>query len=165
VPHLEIGHQDVTDGTVAWQWSARGTVTTGIEHGGYSDGNARTHVQFGTAYRVRIRQPGVSLNYGFGYTDFDTTSDSYFTPLASVRHAAGIGLEGYHRRFGLSYGARYEFARLTSDNFAAIGTHTWSASLSSADLGAIGLGIEGSYSRDNNAYETWSVALRAAAHW
>jgi hypothetical protein len=105
------------------------------------------------------------INYGFGYTDFDTTSDSYFTPLASMRHVAGIGLEGYHRHFGLTYTARYEFARVTSDNFAAIGTHTWSGSVNAADLGAIGLGIEGSYSRDNNAYETWSFGLHAAAHW
>ena len=165
VPELKVGHQGITEGTLAWQWSARGTATTGIEHGRYSDGNARNHVGLGAAYRVRIRQPGISIDYGFGYTDFDTTSDSYFTPLASSRNVAGASLEGYRRRFGLTYGARYEFARFTSDNFAPIGTHTWSASVNAADLGAIGLGVEGSYSRDNNAYQTWSFGLRAAAHW
>ena len=165
VNELELGHQIVADGKLTWQWGGRGTVESGIERGRYSDGNHRTAVRMGTTYRVRIRQPAVALDYGFGYSDFDTTSASYFTPLASTRHAAGVRLEGYTRRFGLSYGARYEFARLTSDNFAAIGTHTWSAQVNAADLGPIGFGIDGSFSRDNNAYQTWSLGLHAAARW
>lgn len=165
VSELRLGHQTIVDGTLGWQWSARGSATTGFERGTYSDGNARAAARIGAQYRVRIRQPGVALDYGFGYTDFDTLSASYFTPLASSRHHAGIGLDGYTARYQLSYGARYEFARLTSDNFAAIGTHTWSVRLNAADVGPVGLGVDGAFSRDNNDYETWSIAIHAAAHW
>jgi tetratricopeptide (TPR) repeat protein len=165
VPELKLGHQSVADGTLAWQWSGRGTVNTGLERGSYSDGNARTTGKAGTVYRLRVRQPSLAIDYGFSYTDFDTTSDSYFTPLASARHAAGIGVEGYTKRFGLTYGARYEFASIHSDNFSAIGTHTWSGQVNAADLGPIGLGLDGAFSRDNNDYRTWSFGIHAAAHW
>jgi len=164
-PELLLGHQHVADGTLAWQWSGRGTIQAGLEHGTYSDGNARTGVRAGTTWRLRVRQPSLAVDYGFGYSDFDTTSDSYFTPLASTRHAAGLAVEGYTKRFGLSYGARYEFASIHSDNFAPIGTHTWSAQVNAAELGPIGFGLDGAYSRDNNDYRTWSFGLHAAAHW
>jgi hypothetical protein len=165
VNELRPGHQTILDGTLGWQWSARGSATTGLERGTYSDGNDRIAVRASTQYRVRIRQPGVALDYGFGFTDFDSTSASYFTPLSGARHHAGIGLEGYRARLGISYAARYEFSRLGSDNFPTIRTHTWSARVNAADLGAVGLGVEGLYSRDNHDYETWSVGLHAAAHW
>jgi tetratricopeptide (TPR) repeat protein len=162
---LRLGHQTALEGTIAWQWSGRGNAETAFERGDYSDGNARTAVRAGTRYRVRIRQPAVALDYGFGYTDFDTTSSSYFTPLSSMRHAAGVGLDGYAQRFGLGYGARYQYSTLGSDNFGAIRTHTWSAHVTAADLGTIGVGIDGAYSRDNNAYEIWSIGIHAAARW
>ena len=165
VNELLLAHQTVVEGTLAWQWSGRGNANVGIERGDYSDGNARTAVRAGTGYRLRIRQPAVVLDYGFGFTDFDTTSSSYFTPLASMRHAVGVGLDGYTERFGLGYGARYQFSTIGSDNFAAIRTSTWSTHLNAADLGSLGVGIDGSYSRDNNAYETWSLRLHAAARW
>ena len=165
VNELIPGHQTIADGTLAWQWSARGTATTGVERGSYSDGNVRRTGRLGAAYRVRIRQPGVALDYGFAFTDFDSTSASYFTPLEGARHHVGIGLEGYRARLGISYGARYEFSRLGSDNFPSIRAHTWSARVNAADLGPVGLGLEGAYSHDNHDYETWSIGLHAAAHW
>jgi len=82
-----------------------------------------------------------------------------------MRHAAGVGLDGYAQRFGLGYGTRYQFSTIGSDNFGAIRTHTWSAHLNAAELGSIGVGIDGSYSRDNNAYEIWSIGIHAAARW
>ncbi|MGH7731254.1 MAG: hypothetical protein ACRENJ_08400, partial [Candidatus Eiseniibacteriota bacterium] len=165
VNELVLGHQTVTEGTVAWQWSGRGNANAGFERGDYSDGNARTAARVGAGYRVRIAQPAVALDYAFVFTDFDTTSASYFTPLASMRHAAGVGLEGYTSRLGLSYGARYQFSTIGSDNFGSIRASTWSAYLNAADLGSVGAGIDGSYSRDNNAYEVWSIGIHAAARW
>ena len=165
VSELVLAHQTVVDGGLAWQWSGRGDANVTIERGDYSDGNSRTAVRAGTRYRLRIRQPSVALDYGFGFTDFDTTSNSYFTPLASMRHAVGASVDGYTSRFGLGYGARYEFSTIGSDNFGAIRTNTWSARLNAADLGPVGVGIDGSYSRDNNAYEIWSIGIHAAARW
>ena len=162
---LRLGHQTALDGAVAWQWSARGHASAGFEQGDYSDGNARTMGRIGSSYRVRIARPVVALDYAFAYTDFDSTSTSYFTPLSSTRHAAGVGLDGYATRFGLSYGARYEFSALDSDNFGPIRTHTWSAHVNAADLRFVGLGIDGAYSRDNNDYEIWSIGIHAAARW
>ncbi len=165
VNEFQIGRQTVVEGSLAWQWSGRGSAETGLERGDYSDGNTRTAVRVGTRYRIRIRQPAVALDYAFGYSDFDTTSSSYFTPLASTRHTAGIGLDGYAQRFGLSYGAGYQYSTIGSDNFGAIRTSTWSARVNAADLGPIGIGIDGAYSRDNNAYEIWSIGIQAAARW
>jgi tetratricopeptide (TPR) repeat protein len=165
VAELLLGHQTVLDGTLAWQWSGRGSASATIERGDYSDGNARTALQATTRYRVRTRQPVVALDYAFGYTDFDTTSSSYFTPLASMRHTVGIGADGYASRYGLGYGARYQFSAIGSDNFEAIRIHTWSAHVNAASLGAVGLGVDGAYARDNNAYEIWSIGIHAAARW
>lgn len=165
VSELRLGHQTVVEGAVAWQWSGRGSAHAGIERGDYSDGNARVAARAGTAYRARIRQPAVSFDYGVGYSDFDTTSASYFTPLVSWRHVAGVALDGYAAWRGLGYGARYEFSTVGSDNFEVIRTHTWSARLNVAELGPVGLGLDGAYSRDNNAYEVWSIGLHASAHW
>lgn len=165
VSEFQLGRQTVVEGALAWQWSGRGSAETAVERGDYSDGNARIAARAGTRYRLRIRQPSVALDYAFGYSDFDTTSSSYFTPLSSTRHTAGIGLDGYTRRFGLSYGAGYQFSTIGSDNFGAIRTSTWSARVNAAELGPVGIGIEGAYSRDNNAYEVWSIGIQAAARW
>jgi tetratricopeptide (TPR) repeat protein len=162
---LLLGRQTVVEGTLAWQWSGRGSAETGLERGGYSDGNARMTVRAGTAYRVRVRQPTLSLDYGFGFTDFDTTSSSYFTPLSSTRHAAGILLDGYAQRLKLGYGARLQLATIGSDNFGAIRTRTVSGHVNAADLGPVGLGINAAYSRDNNDYEIWSIGIHAGARW
>jgi hypothetical protein len=165
VNELRLGHQTVVEGTLAWQWSGRGSARAGVERGDYSDGNARVAARAGAEYRARIRQPALSFDYTVGYADFDTTSASYFTPLVSWRHVAGAALDGYTARHGLSYGARYEFSTVGSDNFEIIRTHTWSARLDAAELGPVGLGVDGAYSRDNHAYEVWSIGIHAAARW
>ena len=165
VNQLRLAHQTVVEGTLAWQWSGRGSATSAFEHGSYSDGNGRMTVRAGSGYRIRIRQPAISLDYAAAYSDYDTTSASYFTPLASLRHEAGIAVDGYTQRFGLSYGAGYRLTRIGSANFGPIRSHAWSAHLDAADLGSLGLGIDALYSRDNNAYEVWSIGIHAAARW
>lgn len=162
---LLLGRQTVAEGALAWQWSGRGSAETAFERGAYSDGNRRILLRAGTAYRIRVRQPTLSLDYGFGFTDFDTTSSSYFTPLSSARHAAGIALDGHARRLGLNYGARAQLATIGSDNFGAIRTRSVSGHVNAPDLGPVGLGIHGAYSRDNNDYEIWTIGIHAAARW
>ena len=160
-----VGHQTRLEATLAWQWSGRGSATAGIERGGYSDGNVRGTVRGGTAYRIRVRNPVAALDYAFAFNDFDRTSASYFTPLRGVLQAAGLGISGYRDRSALSYGVRYQFSSLASDNFGGIRTSAWTVYLNGTALGSIGLGLDGSYSRDNNAYEIWSIGLHAAARW
>jgi tetratricopeptide (TPR) repeat protein len=159
------GGQTVLAPELAWQWSGRGTLNAGYETGDYSDGNDRTTYRGGAAYRIRAKGPSATLDYGIAFTDFTQTSASYFTPLESVRHAAGLAIAGYAERAALDYGTRYQFSYLESDNFGVIRTNTWSAYLNAVGLGSVPLGVEGSYSRDNNDYETWFVGLHAAGRW
>jgi len=165
VREIHLGHQTVVAGGLGWQWGPRGSASGAIERGGYSDGNSRLTLRAGSSYRLRLQRPTVVLDYAVGYTDFDTTSTSYFTPLRSMRHSAGLALDGHAERRGLSYGVRYEFSTTGSDNFAGIRAHAWSAHMEAARLGPVGLGVDGSYSRDNNAYEVWSLGIHAGARW
>ncbi|MGE5175664.1 MAG: tetratricopeptide repeat protein [Hyphomicrobiales bacterium] len=162
---IRAGDQTVTDAGLDWQWNGRGTIGASFAKGLYSDDNERTSLAGLVRYRVRARVPFVTLDYGAGYTDFLRTSRSYFTPLASVRHAAGALLSGYSDRAALDYGIRYQFAAVLSSNFDDIFTNTVSAYLNGTALGSLPLGIEGSWSRDNNAYETWSLGISASARW
>jgi Tfp pilus assembly protein PilF len=159
------GDQTLLAADLAYQWNARGTLSAGIENGSYSDDNERGTVRAGAAYRVRLKAPSATLDYAIAATDFDTTSASYFTPLESVRHTAGIGVAGYSERASLDWGARYQLSAVLSSNFDDIFTNTWSGYLNLTAFDTLPLGIEGSYSRDNNAYETWFLGLSAAARW
>ncbi|HKQ56442.1 MAG TPA: tetratricopeptide repeat protein [Candidatus Eisenbacteria bacterium] len=162
---LVIGHQTVSEGKLAWQWSGRGSVDAGVQRGRYSDGNRRSTVQAGSEYRLRGRTPIATVDYRVGYSDFDQTSASYFTPLKSVRQAAGFGVSGYRELSSVGWGARYEFSYLSSDNFEPIRTNALSGYLNAAAIGPVGMGVEATYSRDNHAYEIWSIGLHAAARW
>jgi len=159
------GDQTTTEADLAWQWNARGTAHLSAAHGSYSDDNDRTEFGGGAAYKVRLPSPSLTLDYGVSFRDFDQISTSYFTPLGSVRHAAGLALNGYSDRAGLDYGLRYEYSLLNSDNFDDIRTHTWSGYWNIASLAAVPLGVDGSYSIDNNDYESWYVGVSGAVRW
>jgi len=165
LPEIQAGRQTVAEGDLAYQWNGRGTLSAGIENGTYSDGNERSTVRGGAAYRLRLAHPGVAADYGISFTDFDSSSASYFTPLESTRHAAGLSVTGYSERASLDWGGRYQFSAVLSSNFENIYTSTWSGWVNLVAGGSVPLGLEGSYSRDNNAYETWFVGVSGAVRW
>ena len=165
LPEIRAGRQTVMAGDLAYQWNARATLSAGAEHGSYSDENDRSTLRAGAAYRLRLARPGLSADYGISFTDFDSSSASYFTPLKSTRHAAGLALTGYSERASLDWGARYQFSAVLSSNFDNIYTSTWSGWVNLVAGGSFPLGLEGSYSRDNNAYETWFVGASGAVRW
>lgn len=164
-PQLRAGRQTVVAGDLAYQWNARATLTAGAEHGAYSDGNERSAWRAGAAYRLRLAHPGVTADYNVSFTDFDSSSASYFTPLESTRHATGVAVTGWSGKGSLDWGARYQLAAVLSENFADIYTSTWSGWLNLVAGGSVPLGVEGSYSRDNNAYETWFAGVSAGIRW
>ena len=164
-PRILSGRQTVVAADLGWQWNGRGSASAGLEQGTYSDDNERSTVRAGAAYRVRLKKPATTLDYAVTLTDYKFRSSSYFTPLESVRHAAGVAVSGYSERADLDYGARYQAALLLSSNFEDILTNTWSAYVNVTALNTFPLGIEGSYSRDNNSYETWYVGVSAGARW
>jgi tetratricopeptide (TPR) repeat protein len=159
------GDVTTTDAALAWQWNGRGTANASVAKGFYSDDNERTSVGAGVAYKVRARMPRLTLDYGWTYSDWLKVSTSYFTPLQSVRHAAGAGLAGYSEAAAIDYGLRYQFALVESGNFEDIRTHTWSGYGNVIALDALPLGIEGSYSIDNNDYETWYAGVYGSVRW
>lgn len=164
-PQILAGSQTALSADLGFQWNARGSLSAGIENGSYSDDNERGTLRAAAAYRLRLARPGVVLDYGISATDFDSPSSSYFTPLESVRHNVGVGIAGYSERAALDWGARYQFTAIQSKNFDDIFTSTWSGYLNVTAFDSLPLGIEASYSRDNNAYETWFLGLSAAARW
>lgn len=159
------GDQTTTEAALDWQWNARGTARLNAAHGSYSDDNARTEFGGGAAYKLRLPSPSLTVDYGVSFRDWDKVSTSYFTPLQSVRHAAGLALNGYSDRAALDYGLRYEYSLLNSDNFDDIRTHTWSGYWNIASLDAVPLGVDGSYSIDNNDYESWYVGISGSVRW
>jgi hypothetical protein len=106
----------------------------------------------------------VKLDYALSFADWDERSPSYFTPLASTRHAGGLSLSGYADRGDLDYGARYELAHLASSNFEDIVTHAFSAYLNGT-AGRFPLGVEGAWSVDDNDYKIWYLGLYGAVRW
>ena len=110
------------------------------------------------AYRLNTAQPRLTLDYGLAWSDFSKPSSSYFTPLESVRHAAGLGLAGFSERSSIDYSARYEFS-LTALSRSP------SASVSGSLLDGIPLGLEGYYSVDNHSYRTWGLTLSGSVRW
>ncbi len=164
-PQLVAGYQTVLSGDLGYQWNSRWSASAGLEGGSYSDDNQRGHVHAGGAWRFRLNRPSLTADYTFSFTDFDFSSASYFTPLESVRHQLGVSLSGYSEKADLDYGARYQFALVNSSNFENIATNTWSANAGATLFGEIPIGFEGAYSRDNNRYETWYIAISASGRW
>jgi hypothetical protein len=99
------------------------------------------------------------------YRDWDSPSQNYFTPLGSVRGAAGVTFAGYVERSAFDYSFRYEFSGLSSSNFDDIWAHSWSGNLNVVALDRFPLGVEGSYTVDNHSYETWYVGLSGSVRW
>ena len=148
-----------------WDWNGRGSATGSFSKATYTDDNERTSVAGSLAYRINARKPRMTLDYGLTFSDFSKPSSSYFTPLESVKHAAGITASGYSERAALDYGARYEFSFLTSSNFDDIASNVWSAYLNGTILDGIPLGVEGYYSVDNHSYRTWGLTLSGSVRW
>jgi hypothetical protein len=107
----------------------------------------------------------VKADYALTFADWDFRSPSYFTPLASTRHAGGLSLSGYAEPGSVEYGARYELSSLASSNFEDIVTHAVSAHLNGAASGRFPLGIEAAWSSDNNDYKIWYFGLYGAVRW
>jgi tetratricopeptide (TPR) repeat protein len=162
---LVPGHVDNLETGVSWQWSGRGTADLALSHGLYSDENRRWSAGSGVAYRVKARVPTITLDGRVLVRDWDETSASYFTPQESFRGSAGAAVAGYSERTAVDYGFRYEFAGLGSSNFEDIWTHAWSGYVNATAFGMVPLGLETSYTVDNNSYETWYLGLSASARW
>ena len=153
------------DAGLQWDWNGRGTATGAFSRAFYTDDNQRTSVGGTLAYRLRRAQPRIAADYGLTWSDFSKTSSSYFTPLESVRHAAGLTAAGYSERGALDYGARYEFSFMQSGNFDDISTNMFSAYVNGTVLDAIPLGIEAYTSVDNHSYRTWGLTLSGSVRW
>jgi len=159
------GDQTTAEAALAWQWNARGTARLDAAHGSYSDDNKRTAFGGNVAYKFRLPSPSLTADYGISLRDWDQVSTSYFTPLQSVRHAAGLAMNGYSDRAAFDYGLRYEYSLLDSDNFDDIRTHAWSGYWNIASLAAFPLGVDGFYSIDNNDYESWYIGISGSVRW
>jgi tetratricopeptide (TPR) repeat protein len=153
------------EGGFAWQWNGRGTADWAASRGFYSDDNSSWMTTGGVTYRIKTQVPSVALDGRLTYRDWDFPSPSYFTPLQSIRGAAGISLTGYVERSGLDYGLRYEISALGSTNFGDIYTNAWTGNVSMTAFDILPIGIEGGYSVDNNSYETWFLNLSGSARW
>jgi tetratricopeptide (TPR) repeat protein len=162
---LVPGGMTSTDLGLRWDWNGRGSVNGAFSRASYTDDNDRTSVGGTVAYRLNTAQPRLTLDYGLTWSDFSKPSSSYFTPLESVRHAAGLGLAGYSDRSSLDYGARYEFSFMQSANFEDITSNAWSAYVNGSLLDGIPLGLEGYYSVDNHAYRTWGLTVSGMVRW
>jgi hypothetical protein len=162
---LVPGGMTSADLGLRWDWNGRGSVNGAFARASYTDDNERTSVGGTVAYRVNTAQPRLTLDYGLAWSDFSKPSSSYFTPLESVRHAAGLGLAGFSERSSLDYSARYEFSFMQSANFENIASNAWSASVSGSLLDGIPLGLEGYYSVDNHSYRTWGLTLSGSVRW
>lgn len=162
---LVPGGATVGDAGLRWDWSGRGSLTGSFSRASYTDSNERTSLGGIVAYRVAGTKPRFTADYGLTWSDFSKTSTSYFTPLESVRHAAGLAATGYSERSSIEYGARYEFSFMQSANFDDIASNIWSANLSGTLLHAIPVGVEGYYSVDNHSYRTWGLSLSGSVRW
>ena len=162
---FDPGHVDNLETGVAWQWSGRGTADAALSRGLYSDDNRRWSAGAGVAYRVKTRVPTITVDGKALYRDWEEVSQSYFTPQESFRGSTGVSFAGWSERAALDYGFRYEFAGLTSTTFADIWTHAWSGYANVTAFDVVPLGLETSYTVDNNSYETWYLGLSASARW
>lgn len=162
---LETG--GVTNGEIAlgWQPDARWSAGLAGSKGFYSDGNERTGARAEGAWRARVGRPRLALDYAWSWTDYDFASGNYFTPLASVKHSAGISLDGWADRPALNWGARYQVSPILSGNFDDIVIHSWSGYFDVIVADAVPLSVEGWYSVDNNDYTTRGATVSAGLRW
>ncbi len=165
LPVLLPGGGTNADLGLRWDQSGRMNASGSFSKTYYTDDNQRTSLAGGAAYRLRRRVPKVTVDYGLTWADYTKRSASYFTPLESVRHAAGIAMTGYSERAAIDYGARYEFSFLQSSNFRDIAANVWSANVGGTLLDALPLALEGYYSVDNHSYRTWGVTLSGSVRW
>ncbi len=162
---VEPGGVTNADLSLGWQWSARWWADASVSRGFYSDDNGRSGARAGLSYRLLPGRPRVALEGAVSYTDWARRSASYFTPLASWKPAGGISLDGWADALALDYGARYRFSPIFSSNFEDLFINAWSGYLDAVLFGCLPVGVEGSYSIDNNRYTTWGVTLSASARW
>jgi tetratricopeptide (TPR) repeat protein len=157
----------VTNGdlSLGWQIDHRWSADAGVSRGFYSDENRRTTVRAGGAYRARLARPRIAFDYAWSYTDFDTVSRSYFTPLASTRQSAGVSVSGWAEWASLDWGARYQFIPIFSGNFTDLFINSWSGYVDLVLFGHVPAGVDGYYSIDNNQYTTWGLNVSAAVRW
>ncbi|HMI32345.1 MAG TPA: tetratricopeptide repeat protein [Candidatus Limnocylindrales bacterium] len=165
VRSLVPGGVTSTDLGLRWDWNGRSSMSGALSKSTYTDDNDRTSVGGVVAYRLNTAQPRLILDYGLTWSDFSKPSASYFTPLESVRHAAGLGLTGYSDKASLDYGARYEFSFMQSANFEDITTNAWSAYVNGSVLDGVPLGLEAYYSVDNHSYRTWALTVSGSVGW
>ena len=164
LPVLVPGGVTSGDLGLRWDWNGRGSLSGSFSKATFTDDNERTSAGGVVAYRVSGMDPRFTLDYGLTWSDFSKTSTSYFTPLESVRQAAGLTALGYSEGTSLEYGGRYEFSFLKSGNFEDITTNAWSAHVSGTLVNA-NVGMEGYYSVDNNSYRTWGLTLSGSVSW
>ena len=162
---LDPGGATSADASLRWDGSGRVNATGTFTKAFYTDDNERASLGGQVGYRLRRAQPRVSADYGLTWSDFVKASTSYFTPLESVRHAAGLEAAGYSEKGALDYGARYEFAYLTSANFDDVASNTGTLYLNGTLLGSLPLGVELYGSVDNHSYKTWGVTLSGSVRW
>lgn len=148
-----------------WDWNGRGSLSGTFTKSFFTDDNEKTSVGGLLSYRLLRAQPRVAAFYGLTWSDYTKASTSYFTPLGSVRHAAGLEASGYSEKAGFDYGARYEFSFLTSDNFDDVATNMGSVYLNGTAFGSLPVGVEGYYSVDNHSYKTWGLTLSGSVRW
>ncbi|HXF58212.1 MAG TPA: tetratricopeptide repeat protein [Candidatus Saccharimonadales bacterium] len=148
-----------------WDWNGRGSLSGTFTRSFFTDDNEKTSVGGLLGYRLRRARPRAAAFYGLTWSDFSKTSTSYFTPLESVRHAAGLEASGESEKAGVDYGARYEFSFLTSDNFDDVSTNMGSVYLNGTVLGSLPLGVEAYGSVDNHSYKTWGLTLSSSVRW
>jgi tetratricopeptide (TPR) repeat protein len=162
---LDPGGVTSGDLSLGWQIDHRWSAEAGASRGFYSDDNRRWAARAGGEFRARLGRPRIQLEYVWSFTDFDSTSRSYFTPLNAVRHAAGVSMSGWAERASLDWGARYQFTPLFSSNFPDLFIHSWSGWVNLVLFGSIPAGVDGYYSIDNNQYTTWGVTASASLRW
>ena len=162
---LEPGGVTNAEIALGWQPDARWLADVAASRGFYSDGNERTGVRTGGTYRARLGRPRLALDYAWSWTDFDFASGDYFTPLQSVKHTAGVSLDGWAERPALDWGARYQVAPILSGNFENIVVHSWSGYCNVILAGVMPLSVDGWYSVDNNDYTTWGATVSAGVRW
>jgi Flp pilus assembly protein TadD len=162
---LEPGGVTAGEFALDWQIDHRWSADAAASRGFYSDENRRTTLGAGGRYCARLARPRVALDYAWSYTDFDSPSQSYFTPLASAKHTAGISVSGYAERSSLDWGARYQLTSLFSGNFPDLFIHSWSGSVDLVLFDLVPAGIGGYYSIDNQHYSTWGLTVSAQARW
>ncbi len=162
---FDPAHVDDYEGGLAYQWNGRFTTDALVSRGLYSDDNKNWIVAGGAAYKARTGVPTITFDGRVTYRDWDFESPNYFTPLNSVRGAAGVTFAGYVDRPAIDYAFRYEFSGLGSSNFDDIWVHAWNGNFNVVLGDRFPVGVEGAYSIDNNNYEAWYIGLSGAVRW